>query len=436
MFLFGCDMFRFEADLFLCGTDMFPFANHMFLSVCVHCEPFSLKLVLAACCSFARRLYVVVQLKMAAELGVIHGSTWLLTGKQYRHRHRNTPWHLQDVMHLVYLRKRRIQGERWNRIIGGMMFMHQKPRICLMLPLPRPQRIPAELPLADAIHMDVAQFLAIPDGELVGTTVTPDEAEEIEFIQMQETLLQEVAPWAEVNSWPASPTTGTSSRMPTTSSGESWEVLDSTGSSPVARSHSTLAAFDSRVNRDLGPYLPLAHWEAMGYPSEKIIAGWTSAKTIRPHGVCYRFYIGDDEQKQELQKLQLSPSDQQMPPELQRVERTAQDRQLPSSSSTQLPPPTAKAAPKPPFNPHPVKAALKPKAPPKPPFNLHPVFFKAAPECIGPPPNFSSCTQVPLAKSPPHYPPDTRPPKMWKKKIVRQVKCEKCGFGNVVHQFM
>ena len=32
MFLFGCDMFRFEADMFLCGTDMFPFGNHMFVS--------------------------------------------------------------------------------------------------------------------------------------------------------------------------------------------------------------------------------------------------------------------------------------------------------------------------------------------------------------------------------------------------------------------
>ena len=260
-----------------------------------------------------------------------------------------------------------MQSDKWNRLIWGMLFMHQRPRICFMLPLPRAQRIPAEIPLADAIHMDVKQFLAIPHGELVGTTVTPDEAEEIEFIQMQETLLQEVG------SSPASPTAGTSSRIPTTSSGESWEVLDSTGSSPVARSHSTLAAFDSRVNRDLGLIV---------------------AKTIRPQGVCYRFYIGDDEQKQELQKLQLSPSDQQMPPELQRVERTAQDRQLPSSSSTQLPPPTAKAVP----NPHPVKAALKPKGPPpQPPVNLQRVFFKAAPECIGPPPNFSSCTQVPLA---------------------------------------
>ena len=32
MFLFGCDMFRFEADMFLCGADMFPFGDHMFLS--------------------------------------------------------------------------------------------------------------------------------------------------------------------------------------------------------------------------------------------------------------------------------------------------------------------------------------------------------------------------------------------------------------------
>ena len=271
-----------------------------------------------------------------------------------------------------------------------------------MLPLPRAQRIPAEIPLADAIHMEVKQFLAIPHGELVGTTVTADEAEEIEFIQMQETLLQEVG------SSPVSPT----ARIPTTSSG-SWEVLDSTGSSPVAGPYSTLAAFDS-----------------LGYQNLGLIV----AKAIQPQGVCYRFYIGDDEQKQELQKLHAS--DQQMPPGLQRVERGPKDRQLPSSSSTQLPPPTAKAAPKPPFNPHPVKAALKPKAPPKPPFNLHPVFFKAAPECIGPPPNFSSCTQVLPVKSPPHYPAKTRPPKMWKKKVVRQVECEKCGFGNVIHQFM
>ena len=232
-----------------------------------------------------------------------------------------------------------MQSDKWNRLIWGMMFMHQRPRICLMLPLPRAQCIPAELPLADAIHMDVAQFLAIPHGELVGTTVTPDEAEEIEFIQMQETMLQEVG------SSPASPTT-CPSRIPTTSSGGSWEVLDSTGSSPVARSYPTLRTFDSLGYQDLGLIV---------------------AKASQPQGVCYRFYIGDDEQKQELQKLQLH---QQMPPSLQRVERRPQDRQLPSSSSTQLPPPAAKAALMP--NQDPVKAALMPKAPPKPPFNLQP----------------------------------------------------------------
>ena len=81
MFLFGCDMFRFEVDLFLCATDMFPFGNHMFLSEAD--IGFSRKsyvsIVTLVGSSFARRLFkhcaspfLSVRLKMADELASLY----------------------------------------------------------------------------------------------------------------------------------------------------------------------------------------------------------------------------------------------------------------------------------------------------------------------------------------------------------------------------
>ena len=287
-----------------------------------------------------------------------------------------------------------------------------------MLPLPRPAKIPAELPLPilDVVRRD--------DGEFVGTELTESEEEEIE--------VHELASWAKANCLPASPTAGTSSRIPTTSSGESWEVLDSTASSPVARCKTLLAELNSAVKRDQGPYLPLSHWEGLGYPSETIIKGWTSAKAIPGHGVCYQYYIGDDESMDEFRLLD------------NLIHGSPRERQTPSSSSTQLPPATAETAvmfkspPTPPLNPHPVN--LAPKQPPvklepkQPPLNPHspPPPTKAAPKCLGVPPK----PMGPPAKAPPDYAPTPRPPKMWKKKTVREVKCERCGHGNILHQFM
>ena len=319
-------------------------------------------------------------------------------------RVRRTPDHLQNVLHLIYLRKRRIQGERWNRLIYGVMFMNQKPRICLMLPLPRPAKIPAELPLPilDVVRKD--------DGEFAATELTESEEEEIE--------VHELASWAKAECLPASPTAGTSSRIPTTSSDSSWEVHDSPASSPVAKCKSLLAGLDSVVKRDHRPYLPLSHWEGLGYPSEIIVKGWTSAKTIPGHGVCYQYYIGDDASMDAARLLGISTW------------------QTPSSSSTEFP--MFKAAPTPPLNPHPV--ITDPKHPPvklapkHPPLNPHspPPPTKSAPKCLGPPPK----SMGPPAKAPPDYAPNPRPPKMWKKKTVREVKCENCGHGNVLHQFM
>ena len=168
-----------------------------------------------------------------------------------------------------------------------------------MLPLPRP---PAELPLADAIKQNVAQFLSNPDDEPVETTMPP--------------LMPPL------NFLPSSPLAGRSSRMPTASSNEGWEVVGSTASSPLAGARG-------------GEYLPLDRYKELGYGPD-VLDKWTDAKYIHPHGLCYRIYIDKEMIHSELQKVQ----------------RTPKDRQLPSS--TKLPPPP-KAAPKS-MGPPPVKS--------------------------------------------------------------------------------
>jgi hypothetical protein len=100
---------------------------------------------------------------MADELAEIH-DLLACAGTVPRLKRRPTPWHLQDVVHLAYLRRKRIVDVKWNTLTEKLLRMNDRPRICLLLPLPRP---PTELPLADAINLDVAQFLSIPDDEPV-----------------------------------------------------------------------------------------------------------------------------------------------------------------------------------------------------------------------------------------------------------------------------
>ena len=240
---------------------------------------------------------------------------------------------------------------KWNTLTEKLLRMNDRPRICLLLPLPRP---PAELPLADAINLDVAQFLSNPDDDPVETTMPP--------------LMPPL------NFLPSSPLAGRSSRMPTASSNECWEVVGSTASSPLAGARG-------------GEYLPLDRYKELGYGPE-VLDTWTDAKYIHPHGLCYRIYIDEE----------------MIPQELQKVQRTPKDRQLPSSSLTKPPP----------------------KAPPKPPLNPFPPPPKAAPESMGPPP------VTPPVKAPPN----TKPSKPWKKKAPREYRCQRCGHGNLLSQFM
>ena len=121
---------------------------------------------------FAYSYASVVQLKMAEELAATFALGQSLSGGSFSMRLRKTPDHLQNVMHLVYLRKRRILGEKWNRLIYGVMFMSLRPRICMMLPPSRPAKIPAENPLP---LLDVIQRI---DGELVATQMVESEEEE------------------------------------------------------------------------------------------------------------------------------------------------------------------------------------------------------------------------------------------------------------------
>ena len=151
---------------------------------------------------------------------------------------------------------------KWNRCIQGVLRMHERPRICFMLPLPRPlARPPAELPLADAIQQNVARFLSS-----AGEVPVDDPA----------------------NRMPSSPLSQRSSRMPTSSSSEGWE------------------------------YVPLNTWKDCGY-RQAALDGWPSdfesaaMGVLRtdghPNVLCYTIYSDDETQ----QAVQRAPETLQLP---------------------------------------------------------------------------------------------------------------------------
>ena len=191
-----------------------------------------------------------------------------------------------------------------------------------MLPVPRPR---AEIPLADAINKDVAQFLSSPDDEPVKTTMPP--------------LM------SPLNCLPSSPLSQRSSRMPTSSSSEGWE------------------------------YLPLNAWKDCGY-SQAVLDDFEASGRMseirtdgHPNVVCYTIYSDDDT----MQAVQRAPETLQIPPKAPPQPKAPAE--APPTSARLQP----KAPPKPPFNlyPPPPKAAKPSKAAPPP---------KAAPESMGPPP--------------------------------------------------
>ena len=315
-----------------------------------------------------------VQLKMADELAAIH-DLLSCVGETPRLRPRKTPPHLQDVAHLACLRKRRMIDVKWNHCIQQVLRMHERPRICLMLPLPRPlPRPPAELPLADAIQQNVARFLSSAD---------------------------EVPVDDPANRMPSSPLSQRSSRMPTSSSSEGWE------------------------------YVPLHTWTDCGY-RPAALDGWPSdfeSGVLRtdghPNVLCYRIYSDDETQ----QAVQRAPETLQLP-----LSSSAklQPKPPPKPPFNLVPPPSkaavpSKAAPEPPVNlfQPPPKAAAPFKAAPQEPFKAAPhAPFKAAPQELAPPPK----------EAPANI---NRPPnKQWKKKAPREIMCPRCGHGTILHQFM
>ena len=213
--------------------------------------------------------------------------------------------------------------------------MNERPRICFMLPLPRPlPRPPAELPLADAIQQNVAHFLSSADEEPVDDLT--NRMQQLGFL-------------------PSSPLSERSSRMPTSSSSEGWE------------------------------YVPLHTWTDCGY-RPAALDGWPSdfeSGVLRtdghPNVLCYRIYSDDDDLQRVPETLQLPLSSS----------AKLQPKPPPKPPFNLVPPPSkaavpSKAAPEPPVNlfQPPPKAAVPfkaaPQAPPPP---------KEAPAKMNPPPN-------------------------------------------------
>ena len=218
---------------------------------------------------------------------------------------------------------------KWNTLIQAYLRRFERNQwILLLLQRARP---PAELPLADAIHKEVAQFLSISDDWPAETTTPP--------------LMPPL------NSLPPSPATGSSSRMPTASSSGGWEFVGSDASSPLAGAR-------------CGQFLPLGRYKELGYGPE-VLDTWSDAKYIHPLGLCYRIFLDEANMPPELQILR------RMPPTPKKAPPPPPPKALPRYMG---PPPKDPPQPKTPPNPPP-KPPPQPKTPPNPP-------PKAAPESV------------------------------------------------------
>ena len=136
------------------------------------------------------------------------------------------------------------------------------------------------------------------------------------------------------NSLPESPATGSSSRMPTASSGD-WEFVGADASSPLGQ-------------LDCSP---------------EVLETWSDAKYIHPLGLCYKIFLDEAN----------------MPPELHVL------RRMPPTPKKAPPPPPPKALPRyiglPPKNPPQTPPSPPPKPPPQPKSPTRPPF-KAPPEYV------------------------------------------------------
>ena len=252
--------------------------------------------------SYSRNQRSVRLTSMAEMLKGMH--ELLSVDEKWGTRPRTTPWHLENVRRMAYLRTRRLLDEKWNNLIQGVLRRFERNQWVLVL-LQR-ARPPAELPLADAIHKDVAQFLSISDDWLDDMT-TP--------------LMPPP------NSLPESPATGSSSRMPTASSGD-WEIVGAGASSPLSR-------------LDCSP------------------------EVLEALGLCYKIFLDEANMPPELQILR------RMPPTPKKAPPPPPPKALPRYMG---PPPKDPPQPKTPPNPPP-KPPPQPKTPTRPP-------PKAAPESV------------------------------------------------------
>ena len=191
---------------------------------------------------------------------------------------------------------------KWNRFIQEVLRMNERPRICFMLPLPRP------LPLADAIQQNVARFLSSADEEPVDDLT--NRMQQLGFL-------------------PSNPLSERSSRMPTSSSSEGWE------------------------------YLPLDRWKDCGFSQEALDAWPSDLESAarmgvlrtdgHPNVLCYTIYSDDETQ----QAVQRAPETLQLP--LLSLAKL-QPKAPPKPPFNLFPPPPKAAVPS--------KAAPPPKAAP------------------------------------------------------------------------
>ena len=317
------------------------------------------------------------QLKMAEELAAIH-DLLSCVGETPRRRPRKTPPHLQDVVHLAYLRRRRMMDVKWNCLIQELLRMHAELplrdrlnqellRMGTEIPLRPP---PAEIPLEDAIQQGVAHFLASADVVDVGFS-------------------------------PTSPLSQRSSRMPTTSSSEGWEYLTLSNAAGLPMVHPNLVCYTIYSDDD----------------TQQAVQRAAETLQIPPKA--------PPQPKAPAEAPPTSPEPNPEPPPVLLPPKAPPAEAVPMSAMLQ-----PKAPPTPPFNlfqpppkaakpseaAPPLKAAPSPEPPPP----------KAAPAFMGPPPG----------PPPPKSIPKTRPLKSWKKKAPTVVYCHRCGIATEITQFM